>query len=154
MVNNISNRSPTSSTCYRQKLSPMYVTTIDVANISSLRDMTSPWPNPYLISFNPSPKPLHKGIIRIPTKQFQNRFLLINSIVVLFPTKVFFTESLNLAKLRKKSGLLESQLLLGKSMRETEDTWKHFKSKERQLECIERQLKTEELIVSTKVIYR
>lgn len=39
-------------------------------------------------------------------------------------------------------------------MRETEDTWKHFKSKERQLECIERQLKTEELIVSTKVIYR
>ena len=38
-------------------------------------------------------------------------------------------------------------------MRETEDTWKHFKSKERQLECIERQLKTEELIVSTKVIY-
>ena len=74
--------------------------------------------------------------------------------MVLFPTKVFFTESrLNLAKLRKKSGLLESQLLLGKSMRETEDTWKHFKSKERQLECIERQLKTEELIVSTKVIY-
>ena len=121
---------------------------------SYLRDMTSPWPHRYLISFDPSPKPLHKGIIRIPTKQFQNRFLLINSIVVLFPTKVFFTESLNLAKLRKKSGLLESQLLLGKSMRETEDTWKHFKSKERQLECIERQLKTEELIVSTKVIYR
>ena len=54
----------------------------------------------------------------------------------------------------EQSGLLQSQIILARSIAQTEETWKELRMRARALETQQRRMETDEILYSTRKIAR
>lgn len=72
---------------------------------------------------------------------------------ILLIINVFYLSHCSASEL-EQSGLLQSQIILARSIAQTEETWKELRMRARALETQQRRMETDEILYSTRKIAR